>query len=96
MPSRLDPTKSKVNYDGDIDWLWQAVGHTHLSGCNKTAVVCVNSWSPASSSRRVGHRLATVVDSMRESIYTPFVVTSCAVDPVEVSLCFEYWLVHLP
>ena len=32
--------------------------------------VCVNSWSPASSSRRVRHWLVTVVDSMRESIHT--------------------------
>ena len=31
--------------------------------------VCVYSWSPASSSRRVWHGLATVVDSMRESIH---------------------------
>ena len=32
-------------------------------------LVCVYPWSPASSSRRVWHGLATVVDSMRESIH---------------------------
>ena len=32
-------------------------------------LVCVYSWSPASSSQRVWHGLATVVDSMRESIH---------------------------
>ena len=31
--------------------------------------ICLYSWYPASSSRRVWHGLATVVDSMRESIH---------------------------
>ena len=34
-------------------------------------LICVYSWSPASSPRRVWHGLATVVDSMRESIPCP-------------------------
>ena len=39
MPCRLDPTKSKVNYNGDIDRLsGKPLDNIHLSaGCNSLA-----------------------------------------------------------